>query len=79
MRFIDREGFRELLYAAAIARLPAHWAVALGRTRRLVFLGVEVDDVTVGRPPSDAAARALPTLSEEIEVEVAAILEEEPS
>jgi hydrogenase maturation protease len=54
-------------------------AVALGRTRRLVFLGVEVDDVTVGRPPSDAVARALPRLSEAIEAEVAALLEEQPS
>jgi hydrogenase maturation protease len=46
-------------------------AVALGRTRRLVVLGVEVDDITVGHPLSEAVAKALPDLVEAIRSEVA--------
>ena len=46
-------------------------AAALGRMPRVVFIGVEAADVTVGRPLSPPVASALPTLVDLVVAEVA--------
>jgi len=50
-------------------------AAALGRAPRIVFVGVEVADVTAGRPPSPPVAEALPRLVDRLVAEVAQLLE----
>jgi hydrogenase maturation protease len=52
-------------------------AILLGRTRQLVFLGVEVQDVTAGSPLSEPVARALPSLVAAIRQEIHAMNEEQ--
>jgi hydrogenase maturation protease len=47
-------------------------AAALGRPPRIVFLGVEVADVAIGRPLSAAVAEALPLLVRQIRAETRA-------
>jgi hydrogenase maturation protease len=52
-------------------------AGALGTVPDVVFLGIEADDVAMGRPPSQRVAAALPELVRLIECEVRRLLEDE--
>jgi hydrogenase maturation protease len=53
-------------------------AGALGQVPRLVFIGVEVEDVTAGHPLSKAVADALPALARLVETEAALLAEAPP-
>ena len=53
-------------------------AGAMGRVRRLVFLGVEAGDVAAGHPLSEPVAQALPALAGLVSAEVARLIEEAP-
>lgn len=77
---VRAEGGHEGLPAELRSSLSSHGlglaeamglAAALGRSPRIVFVGVEADDVTAGRPPTPAVAGALPRLVDLVMDEVA--------